>query len=94
MSKFKSFSIERPVFIEGRQPDEEYFKYNFSLVKKTKTGNGGFVIGKLSYNKKDGGFEFSSVGTRYLEYREEGLENWLLSWCQMKTIEIEYGDIE
>ena len=84
--KFKDFAIARPVFIESKMPDEEYFKYNFSLIKYTTTGN--FVIGHLTYNIKEGAFDFRSIGTRYLQYRSDGLEEWLLAWCNMKTIEI------
>ncbi len=91
MSKFKSFEIRRPVFIESKMPDEEYFKYNFDLVKNSE--NGSFSIGHFTYNVKEGEFDFRSIGTRYLKYREDGLEEWLLLWCELKKIEIEYGDI-
>lgn len=90
--RFKDFEIREPVFIESKRPSDEYFKYNFDLVKVQ--GDGGFSIGHLEYNRREGSFDFRSVGTRYLEYRKDGLEEWLLAWCKLKTIEIESKDDE
>lgn len=80
---FKDFSIRRPVFIESKMPGEEYFKYNFDVHCKS------FSIGHLTYDPKEGCFNFRSVGTRYFQYREDGLEEWILAWCKLKQIEIE-----
>ena len=49
-------------------------------------------IGKM--DRKDGYFEFRSCGTRYLEHREDGLEEWLLKWCEMKEVEYRYMEEE
>ena len=86
--QFRTFRIQEPTFLGSLKPDN---KYIFDLVK-TENGNS-FVIAQLDYNEKEGYFNFKSVGTRYLKYREEGLEKWLLTWCELKQIEIEYGDL-
>ena len=89
---FKNFSIRRPVFITSKMPDEEYFKYNFDI--HCEKDGCGFSIGHLTYDPKEGYFDFRSVGTRYLQYRDDGLEEWILAWCKLKTIEIESEDDE
>ena len=49
-------------------------------------------IAHLRWNKKEPCFEFESVGTRYLVYRKEGLEEWLLKWCELKKIEYNHEE--
>lgn len=86
--KFKQFEIRKPTFI-GNPPTEDYYKYHFDIVKWADDNSYCWSIGELEWNDKEPCFEFKSVGTRYLEYRENGLEEWLLKWCELK--EIEYG---
>ena len=93
--RFKNFEIRKCTFI-GDPPTPDYHKWNFDIVKWTRgTVNGiekdyCFSIGHLEWNRKEPCFEFRSIGTRYLEYREDGLEEWLLKWCELKEIEYEY----
>ena len=89
--RFKQFEIRRPTFI-GAGPGEEYFKYNFDVVRWADDNSHCWSIGHLEYDKKEGGFEFSSIGLRYLQDREIGLEEWLLKWCELKEIEYEYEE--
>ena len=79
--KFKSFEIRG----EGDK---------FELVKWQ--GKGCFVVGWLEWDCKDECFSFQSCGLRYLQYRENGLADWLLAWCKMKEIEYHFaaGDEE
>lgn len=86
--RFNNFEIRKPVFI-GKEPDDAYYKYHFVVVKHNDNGSC-FVIAHLDYNHAECAFEFSSVGTRYLQYREDGLEEWLLKWCELKQIEFNY----
>ena len=91
--KFKDFEIRRPTRL-GVVP-EDYYKYNFDLVKWDKDKEGKeycYSIAFLRWNPKELGFNFESVGTRYLEYREDGLEEWLLKWCELKAIEFEHEE--
>lgn len=86
--RFKQFEIRKPTFL-GNPPTEDYYEYNFDIVKWADDNSYCWSIGSLEWNKKEPCFEFKSVGTRYLEFREDGLEEWLLKWCELK--EIEYG---
>jgi hypothetical protein len=47
-----------------------------------------FSIGQLSWDKEEGWFDFESVGTRYLEYRIDGLEEWILEFCEVMEKEL------
>lgn len=51
-----------------------------------------FTVGYLIWDKKNEGFDFKSCGIRYLQHREEGLEEWILAWCKMKEIEYKYKE--
>lgn len=89
--RFKQFEIRKITFL-GNPPTEDYHKYNFDLVKWAEDNSYCWSIGKLRWNKKEPCFVFESVGTRYLEYREDGLEEWLLKWCELKEIEYEHEE--
>lgn len=95
--RFLNFGIETPYFI-GKPPTEDYCTYNFNVVKYTKDSISNkecnFVIGTLTYEPKDFTFKFKSCGLRYLEEREDGLEEWLLKWCELKAIEFQYKNKE
>lgn len=74
--RFKSFEIRG----EGDK---------FELVKWQ--GKSCFVVGWLEWDRKDECFSFRSCGLRYLQYREDGIEEWLLAWCKMKEIEYHFA---
>lgn len=102
--KFKDFEI-RDVCYLGEPPKDKPIE--FDLVKwqehepyeVTDLGTGEkkistkscFSIAGLKWNDKEPCFEFESVGLRYLEYREYGLEEWLLKWCKLKEYELLYN---
>lgn len=91
--RFKQFEIRKPIFL-GEPPTEDYYKYNFNVVVHPESDfeEGFLVIATLRWNKGECGFDFESVGTRYLKYREDGLEEWLLAWCEMKSVEYKYEE--
>ena len=74
--KFKSFEIRG----EGDK---------YELVKWQ--GKGCFVVGWLEWDRKNECFSFRSCGLRYLQYRENGLAEWLLAWCKMKEVEYHFA---
>ena len=74
--KFKSFEIRG----EGDK---------YELVKWQ--GKGCFVVGWLEWDRKEECFSFQSCGLRYLQYRENGLADWLLAWCKMKEVEYHFA---
>lgn len=89
---FKNFEIRRPTCLSTTP--EEYYKYNFDLVKWADDHSHCWSIGFFRYDKKNGAFDFESVGLRYLEDREPGLEEILLKWCAMQTEIIKREDEE
>ena len=95
--RFKNFEIRKCTFL-GDPPTPDYYKWNFDLVKwDTATFDGVkknycYSIGHLEWDREAHDFEFRSIDTRYLEHREDGLEEWLLKWCEMKKIEYKYDN--
>ena len=49
---------------------------------------GCFSIGTLIWDIGEGWFNFKSVGTRYLEYRIDKLEEWILKFAELKAVEL------
>ena len=95
--RFKNFEIRKCTFV-GDPPTPDYHKWNFDLVKWEKHRESDseycFSIGHLEWNRREPCFEFRSCGLRYLKYREDGLEEWLLKWCELKEIEYRYNEEE
>ena len=91
--RFKQFEIRQCNFI-GDPPTPDYHKWNFDIVQWSTDNTFCWSIGHLEWNRKEEYFEFSSCGTRYLESREDGLEEWLLQWCKIKEIEYKYSEIK
>lgn len=95
--RFKNFEIRQCTFL-GNPPTPDYHKWNFDLVKWDKHEESDteycFSVGRLEWDRKEPGFEFRSIGTRYLEERVDGLEEWLLKWCEMKEVEYRYMEEE
>lgn len=101
--KFKDFEI-RDITYLGDPPKDipiefdlvKWQKYEPYEVTDWQTGEKKlntkycFSIARLWWNDHEPCFEFESVGLRYLEYREDGLEEWLLKWCELKECEILY----
>ena len=83
--RYKNFEIRKPTFL-GEPPTKDYCKYNFDLVKWNADNTACWSRGTLTYNKREGAFEFKSVGTRYLRERTDGLETFLLRWCDLQTV--------
>ena len=87
MAKFKDFEIR---IISDYQRKFEIVKWKES----NSFNHTCFTIGYLEWDEKEGAFNFKSCGTRYLKYREDGLEKWILAWCEMKKIEFKYEEEE
>ena len=89
--RFKQFEIRKPTFL-GSPPTEDYYEYNFDIVKWADDNSHCWSIGSLKWNDREPCFEFESCGLRYLKFREDGLEEWLLKWCELKEIEYKYKE--
>ena len=98
--EWNGFQFRSPNYLDGH-----FEPYEFDLVKwkdcepmevtDLKTGKKKiqtrfcYSIGKLTWDKKEGGFEFSSCGLRYLKDRIDGLEEWILEFCEEMAKELE-----
>ena len=96
--EWSGFQIRQPTYLDGH-----FEPYKFDLVKweehnpyevtdwytgeKKMSKRSCFSIGTLTWDKKEHGFEFESCGLRYLEYRTDGLEEFILDFC--KTMEMQ-----
>ena len=87
--RFKTFEIDEALLEKSLDHDHE--KYNFEIVKWDDDILEGVIIGYLRYDRQAKCFNFESYGLAYFEYREDGLEEWLLKWCELKEIEYEYN---
>ena len=45
-----------------------------------------FVIAEIEYDKKERGWDFKSIGTRYLKYRSDGLEEFILACIEVLDV--------
>ena len=88
--RFKDFEFRPPTFLDGHTEKDWY-----NLVKWTKTNDGKeyhFVIASIKYNNKECGWDFASCGTRYLQYREDGLEEWVLRFIDLLNVQKKYEE--
>lgn len=91
--KYGNFELRPPTYLDGHfEPDV----YDLVLWENTaphevtdfRTGEKRistrycFSIASLKWDKKEFCFDFESCGTRYLEHRIDGLEEWLLDFCE------------
>lgn len=91
--EWNGFQFRQPVYFDGH-----FEPYKFDLVKweehepaevvdwvtgeKKIVTRGCFTIGTLIWNDREPCFEFESCGLRYLEYRIDGLEKFILDFCE------------
>ncbi len=78
--RFKDFEIRPAKSIDGVIDPKR-----FELVKWYKPGHC-FVVAWLEYDAKEIGFEIKSVGLRLVENWVDGLDKWILAWCEMATV--------
>ena len=51
-----------------------------------------FSIGFLTWDEKECGFEFESCGLRYLKHRIDGLEKFILDFCEKQKEKFKEGE--
>ena len=96
--KFKDFEIRPACFIDGHT-DPKYFDLvkcykTDKPVKVTdaKTGEEKmqdtfcYSVAQIWWNEKEPCWEMHSVGTRFLEYYEEGLSEFILKWVESNDL--------
>ena len=91
--EWNGFQFRSPTYLDGH-----FEPYEFDLVKWKEsepeeaidfiTGEKKiqtrycYSVGKLIWNKNEQAFTFESVGLRYLTDRVDGLEEWILKFCE------------
>lgn len=103
--EWNGFQFRSPAYLDGH-----FEPYEFDLVKweecepteviDFKTGKKKiqtrycYSVGTLIWNKKECAFDFESVGLRYLQHRVDGLEEWILEFCEemRKELDEDYED--
>lgn len=91
--KFKDFEIRPACFIDGHTDSKTWdvVKWchcepieviDIETGKKKISDTYCFVIAFLEWNEKEPCWEMHSVGTRFLEYYEEGLCEFILKWLE------------
>lgn len=78
--QFKDFEI-RPV----KSLDGVIDSNRFELVKWYKHG-ACFVVAWLKWNTKEPCFELISVGLRLVENWSDGLDQFIIKWCEMAAV--------
>ena len=95
--KFKDFEIRPMRFIDGHTDPKiwEVVKWcrcepgeviDVEAGKKKISDAYCFVIAFLEWNEKEPCWEMHSVGTRFLEYYEEGLSEFILKWLELNDL--------
>ena len=91
--EWNGFQFRSPTYLDGH-----FEPYEFDLVKWKEcepeevidfiTGEKKiqtrycYSVGKLIWDKNEQAFTFESVGLRYLTDRVDGLEEWILKFCE------------
>ena len=91
--EWTGFQFRSPTYLDGH-----FEPYEFDLVKWKEcepeevidfiTGEKKiqtrycYSVGKLIWNKNEQAFTFESIGLRYLTDRVDGLEEWILKFCE------------
>ncbi len=97
--EWNGFQIREPVYLNKHsepyefdivkwEDHEPYEVTDLYTGKKKISTRSCFSIGFLNWNKKEHWFGFESCGTRYLENRIDGLEKFILDFCETMREEI------
>lgn len=91
--RWNGFQFRTPVYIDGRhnphrfdlvkwvQRDEPIEVIDLPTGDRRLSTEYCYTVAWLNWNPKDEYFDFESCGTRYLRDRVDGLEEWILEFC-------------
>ena len=90
---WNDFQFRAPSYLDGHfEPykfdlvkwynHESWEVYDVDIGKKTISTRSCFSVGTLIWDEKDCYFEFKSCGLRYLRHRVDGLEQFILDFCE------------
>lgn len=91
--EWNGFQFRAPTYLDGH-----FEPYKFDLVKwenheprevfdlytgkRRMSDKNCFTVATLTWNTEDHYFDFASCGLRYLEYHIDGLEKFILDFCE------------
>lgn len=84
--QFKDFEI-RPV----KSLDGVIDPKRFELVK-WHNSDSCYTVAWIEYDNKDGFWDLRSVGSRLMEDWTDGLDKWIIKWCEMAAVCMEDDD--
>lgn len=98
--RWNGFQFREPVYLDGTRVKNKFdlVKWvdylspveavDFYTGEKVIKNEGCFTIATLTWNPKEEDFDFASCGLRYLEHRIDGLEKFILDFCDMMKEEL------
>ena len=97
--EWNGFQFRAPAYLDGHfepnkfdlvkwEDHESHEVIDFYTGKKKMSTRSCFTVATLIWDEKEPGFEFESCGLRYLEYRVDGLEKFILDFCEMMEKEL------
>lgn len=101
--KFKDFEIRPVKSIDGvTDPNRfelvKWYEHEPQGVTNLRPGKVGtstrscFVVAWLEWNAKEPCFELTSVGLRLVENWADGLDQFIIKWCEMAAVCMEEGE--
>ena len=93
--RWNNFQFREPVYLDGRKDKYRFdlvkWKNYAAPTEVTDAYTGEkvvlneycFTVGTLVWNPKEAAFEFNSCGLRYLKYRIDGLEKFIINFALM-----------
>ena len=96
---WNGFQFRAPTYLDGHFEShtfdlvkwvehEPYEVTDFYTGEKFMQTRHCYSVGTLVWDERESGWEFESVGRRYLEERIDGLEEFILDFCEMMEKEL------
>ena len=104
--KFKDFEIRPIAFLDGHtdpkrwdvvkwcKRKEPMRVYDIGLGEYKMQDTYCFSVASIWWNEKEPCWEFKSVGTRFLEYYEDGLCEFVLKWLELTDLTRKFAEEE
>ena len=92
--EWNGFQFRAPSYLDGHfephkfdlvkwEEHEPYEVTDWVTGEKIMSTRNCFTVATLIWDSKESCFEFESCGLRYLEHRVDGLEKFILDFCEM-----------
>lgn len=96
--RFKNFEIRPTIFLDGhtdpkrydvvlwKHADKPFETTNLETGEKHMMQDYCFSVASLIYDEHEEDWYLQSVGSRFLEYYEEGLNEYILRWMALASV--------